>query len=143
MIYTVTFNPAIDYVVSLNGSLVPGEINRAVSEDFQFGGKGINVSNVLRTLGMETTALGFIAGFTGDGLENGLREMGLTTDFIRVEKGMTRINAKIKAAEETEINGMGPMITEKERRKTDRAARSDHAGRHARLLRFDSVLPAR
>ena len=114
MIYTVTFNPAIDYVVSLNGSLVPGEINRAVSEDFQFGGKGINVSNVLRTLGMETTALGFIAGFTGDGLENGLREMGLTTDFIRVEKGMTRINAKIKAAEETENNGMGPMITEKD-----------------------------
>ena len=114
MIYTVTFNPAIDYVVSLNGPLVPGAINRAVSEDFQFGGKGINVSNVLRTLGMETTALGFIAGFTGDGLENGLREMGLTTDFIRVEKGMTRINAKIKAAEETEINGMGPMITEKD-----------------------------
>lgn len=114
MIYTVTFNPAIDYVVRLNGPLVPGEINRAVSEDFQFGGKGINVSNMLRTLGMETTALGFIAGFTGDGLENGLREMGLTTDFIRVEKGMTRINAKIKAAEETEINGIGPMITEKD-----------------------------
>ncbi len=114
MIYTVTFNPAIDYVVRLNGPLVPGEINRAVSEDFQFGGKGINVSNMLRTLGMETTALGFIAGFTGDGLENGLREMGLTTEFIRVEKGMTRINAKIKAAEETEINGMGPMITEKD-----------------------------
>ena len=111
MIYTVTFNPAIDYVVNLNGSLIPGEINRVVSEDFQFGGKGINVSNVLRTLGVETKALGFIAGFTGDGLENGLRAMGLETDFIRVADGMTRINMKVKAAEETEINGMGPMIT--------------------------------
>lgn len=112
MIYTVTFNPAIDYVIRLNGSLMPGEINRVVEEDFQFGGKGINVSNVLRTLGVETKALGFIAGFTGDGLENGLREMGLATDFIRVKKGMTRVNAKVKAAEETEINGMGPTITE-------------------------------
>ena len=63
---------------------------------------------------METKALGFIAGFTGDGLEKGLREMGLTTDFIRVEQGMTRINAKVKAAEETEINGMGPVITEED-----------------------------
>ena len=143
MIYTVTFNPAIDYVVRLNGPLVPGEINRAVSEDFQFGGKGINVSNMLRTLGMETTALGFIAGFTGDGLENGLREMGLTTDFIRVEKGMTRINAKIKAAEETEINGMGPMITEKDMRGSIGSRRKTRSSSQVRFRPACPVTPTR
>lgn len=112
MIYTVTFNPAIDYVVHLDGSFRPGDINRNVSEEYQFGGKGINVSNVLKTLGFDTVALGFVAGFTGDGLENGLREMGLATDFIHVKEGMTRINVKIKAAEESEINGIGPVITD-------------------------------
>lgn len=110
MIYTVTFNPAIDYVVQLPGGLAPGTINRNAAEDFQFGGKGINVSNMLRTLGQETVALGFIAGFTGDSLEKGLEALGLSTRFIRAE-GMTRINVKIKAREETEINGIGPVIT--------------------------------
>lgn len=112
MIYTVTFNPAIDYVVHLSGGLKPGAINRNVSEEYQFGGKGVNVSNVLRALGFDTVALGFVAGFTGDGLENGLREMGLQTDFIHVSEGMTRVNVKVKAAEETEINGIGPTITD-------------------------------
>lgn len=111
MIYTVTFNPAIDYVVHFP-QLRPGEINRNESEEFQFGGKGINVSNVLRTLGFDTVALGFVAGFIGEGFEKGLRQMGLKTDLIHVKEGMTRINVKIKAAEETEINGIGPVITE-------------------------------
>ena len=111
MIYTVTFNPAIDYVVHFD-HLCPGEINRNQSEEFQFGGKGINVSNVLRTLGFDTVALGFVAGFIGEGFEKGLAEMGLKTDLIHVKEGMTRINVKVKAAEETEINGIGPVITE-------------------------------
>ncbi|MBQ9166604.1 MAG: 1-phosphofructokinase [Oscillospiraceae bacterium] len=112
MIYTVTFNPAIDYVVRLEGSLIPGTLNRNRAEEYQFGGKGINVSNVLRTLGLDTVALGFVAGFTGEGLEKGLCEMGLATQFIHLAKGMTRINVKVKADEETEINGMGPVIGE-------------------------------
>lgn len=112
MIYTVTFNPAIDYVVHLNGSLKLGDINRNVQEEYQYGGKGINVSNVLRTLGFDNVALGFVAGFTGQGLEDGLKGMGLQTRFIHVEQGMTRVNVKVKAAEETEINGIGPVITE-------------------------------
>ncbi|MBQ6160396.1 MAG: 1-phosphofructokinase [Oscillospiraceae bacterium] len=111
MLYTVTFNPAIDYVVHFP-QLRPGEINRNESEEFQFGGKGINVSNVLRTLGFDTVALGFVAGFIGEGFEKGLHQMGLKTDLIHVKEGMTRINVKVKAAEETEINGIGPVITE-------------------------------
>lgn len=111
MIYTVTFNPAIDYVVHFP-QLRPGEINRNESEEFQFGGKGINVSNVLRTLGFDTVALGFVAGFIGEGFEKGLTQMGLKNDLIHVREGMTRINVKVKAAEETEINGIGPVITE-------------------------------
>lgn len=116
MIYTVTFNPAIDYVVHFE-HLLPGEINRNESEEFQFGGKGINVSNVLRTLGFDTVALGFVAGFIGEGFEKGLTEMGLKTDLIHVKEGMTRINVKVKAAEETEINGIGPVITEEDMEK--------------------------
>ena len=113
MIYTVTFNPAIDYVVHFD-HLRSGEINRNRSEEFQFGGKGINVSNVLRTLGFDTVALGFVAGFIGDGFEKGLAGMGLKTDLIHVKEGMTRINVKIKADEETEINGIGPVITQED-----------------------------
>lgn len=119
MIYTVTFNPAIDYVVHLD-RLQPGDINRNVSEEFQFGGKGINVSNVLRTLGFDTVALGFVAGFIGEGFEKGLAEMGLRTDLIHVKEGMTRINVKVKAAEETEINGIGPVITEEDMEELNR-----------------------
>ena len=111
MIYTLTLNPAIDYVVQLDGSLTPGAINRSREEAYQFGGKGINVSNVLRALCMDTTALGFIAGFTGRALEQGLRDMGLPTRLIPLAQGYTRINMKVKGAEETEINGAGPVIT--------------------------------
>lgn len=111
MIYTVTFNPAIDYVVQLSHPLMSGKINRNAKEDFQFGGKGINVSNVLKNLGFPNMALGFIAGFTGDALQKGLQDMGLSTQFISVQEGMTRINVKVKADQETEINGLGPGIT--------------------------------
>ena len=114
MIYTVTFNPAIDYVVHLNGPLKQEGINRNASEEYQFGGKGINVSNVLRTLGIESKALGFVAGFTGEGLEKGLQASGLCTDFIHVSEGITRINVKVKAEQEAEINGIGPNITEED-----------------------------
>lgn len=110
MIYTVTLNPAIDYVVRLNGLLAPGAINRSAGEDYQFGGKGINVSNVLRRLGQDTVALGFTAGETGAWLERGVSRMGLDSRFIRLDRGMTRINVKVKGLEETEINGMGPEI---------------------------------
>ena len=111
MIYTVTFNPAIDYVLRVGDSLRVGGLNRTTAEDFQFGGKGINVSGVLKTLGLDSVALGFVAGFTGQALEQGLRQQGLQTDLIHVQQGMTRINVKIKGQEETEINGMGPVIT--------------------------------
>lgn len=111
MIYTVTLNPAIDYVIHVGGALQTGTINRTTAEDFQFGGKGINVSGVLKTLGFPSVALGFVAGFTGKALEQGLQMQGLATDLICVEQGMTRINVKVKGREETEINGMGPVIT--------------------------------
>ena len=109
MIYTVTFNPAIDYVVWLD-RLEPGAINRARQELIQFGGKGINVSVVLGNLGVENRALGFLAGFTGQAVEQGLAEAGVHTDFIRLSQGVTRINVKVKGKEETELNGRGPNI---------------------------------
>ena len=110
MVYTVTFNPALDYVVRVE-NFQPGETNRTASDLVQFGGKGINVSTVLRNLGVDNIALGFLAGFTGQGLDQGLRESGIKTDFIWLEKGLTRINVKIKAGRETEINGRGPDIS--------------------------------
>ena len=109
MIYTVTFNPAIDYVVH-TGGLVLGSVNRASSESMFFGGKGINVSIVLAELGVRSIALGFTAGFTGEAIENGVRAMGIETDFIRLPEGNSRINVKIKSGEETELNGQGPDI---------------------------------
>ena len=112
MIYTVTFNPAIDYVVRLDAPLEVGEVNRAKGEDCVLGGKGINVSGVLAQLGCESVALGFVAGETGAWLERGLAAQGLKTDFVHLENGMTRINVKIKAGQETELNGAGPDIPE-------------------------------
>ena len=109
MIYTVTFNPAIDYVIRLD-ALTPGAINRARQELIQFGGKGINVSTVLGRLGVDSVALGFLAGFTGQALEQELRRAGVRTDFLHLPDGFTRINVKIKAGEETELNGRGPEI---------------------------------
>lgn len=110
MVYTVTFNPAIDYVVKMD-SLTSGSINRTSSEQIYHGGKGINVSVVLKELGVRSKALGFVAGFTGEAIENGLGAMGIETDLVRLPSGNSRINVKIKADEETEINGRGPDIS--------------------------------
>ncbi len=109
MIYTVTFNPAVDYVVN-TGEMKLGSVNRSSSEKIFFGGKGINVSAVLAELGVPSKALGFTAGFTGEAIENGVREMGIDSDFIRLPHGNSRINVKIRAKEETELNGQGPDI---------------------------------
>lgn len=111
MIYTVTFNPAIDYVVHADDVQV-GAVNRSRQEEVYFGGKGINVSVVLHELGLASKALGFVAGFTGEAIEQGLRADGIETDFIHLEKGFSRINVKIKSGEETELNGQGPEIPE-------------------------------
>lgn len=109
MIYTVTFNPAIDYVVKVD-NLLTGEVNRTTSEKLYYGGKGINVSLILNRLGIENIAYGFSAGFTGEAIERGLREHGVKTDFIPLKDGLSRINVKIKSSCETEINGQGPDI---------------------------------
>lgn len=109
MIYTVTLNPSIDYVVHID-RLVSGITNRTKSEEYYFGGKGINVSHVLAELGLDNTALGFVAGFTGEAIENGTKHPRITTDFIHLKEGVSRINVKIKSDEETEINGQGPHI---------------------------------
>ncbi|MBQ8589662.1 MAG: 1-phosphofructokinase [Firmicutes bacterium] len=111
MIYTVTFNTAIDYVVYVS-ELKVGKTNRSQREDVFLGGKGINVSTVLTNLGVETTALGFVAGDTGELVEKGLRERGIPTDFIRLPQGNTRINVKVRGKYETEVNGSGPDIPE-------------------------------
>ena len=109
MVYTVTFNPAIDYVVH-TGEMKLGSTNRSDREEMYFGGKGINVSIVLRELDIHSKALGFTAGFTGEAIEKGLVEMGIDTDFVHLKNGNSRINVKIKSAEETELNGQGPDI---------------------------------
>ena len=113
MIYTVTLNPAIDYVMRAN-SINLGETNRASGEELHLGGKGINVSAVLRELDEESTALGFVGGFTGEYLENGLKSLGIKTDFVHISSGITRINVKLKSTLETEINAKGPSVTEDE-----------------------------
>lgn len=109
MIYTVTFNPAIDYVMHPQ-SVVTGAVNRSAGEDVYFGGKGLNVSYVLKELGIPSKALGFTAGFTGAVIEQLAQEAGIDTDLIWLSSGMSRINVKLRADEETEINGRGPDI---------------------------------
>ena len=109
MIYTITMNPALDYIIETD-HFETGTINRIREEHLYAGGKGINVSMILRELGMDSTALGFAAGFTGKALIEALRQKGINADLIEVEEGMTRINVKLKAQEETEINGIGPKI---------------------------------
>jgi len=111
MIYTVTFNPSLDYIVRLD-SFTAGEINRVNYEQVLGGGKGINVSIVLKNLGHDSTALGFVAGFTGEEIKRQLKEFGVTSDFVQLEQGFSRINVKAKAEKETEINGQGPDISE-------------------------------
>lgn len=109
MIYTVTFNPSLDYIVNVPG-FTCGRVNRTREEKIFPGGKGINVSMVLKNLGYENTALGFYAGFTGNELKRLVEEKGICADFIPVAEGMSRINVKIRGDEESEINGQGPAI---------------------------------
>lgn len=110
MIYTITFNPSIDYMVSVDHFKL-GTVNRTSQEYLLPGGKGINVSIVLHNLGIDSTALGFIAGFTGKEIENRVtNDFGVQCDFIDVENGYSRINFKLKSDEESEVNGNGPMI---------------------------------
>lgn len=111
MVYTVTFNPAVDYIVHTK-QLIAGATNRSDSEEIYFGGKGINVSIVLSELGIKSKALGFVAGFTGEAIENGVAEKGIDADFVHLNEGFSRINVKIKSGEETELNGQGPKITD-------------------------------
>lgn len=112
MIYTVSFNPSLDYILDVP-SFDTGKVNRASAEKIFPGGKGINVSIVLHNLGIDNRALGFVAGFTGEVLEKFMEEKGVDTDFIRLEEGMTRINVKLRSDEESEINGKGPVIGER------------------------------
>lgn len=113
MFYTLTLNPALDYIMRLP-AVAEGATNRAATTSLHFGGKGINVSLVLLELGVESTALGFVAGFTGDALTAYLTDKGIRADFIRLSEGLTRINVKLKTPEgaypETEINAAGPAI---------------------------------
>lgn len=109
MIYTVTFNPALDYVMTVD-KLQFGDINRTNSEQIYYGGKGINVSAILTRLGIENTALGFLAGFSGERLEEMLNDDGIHHDFVKLKQGYTRINVKIKAEKELDMNANGPTI---------------------------------
>ncbi len=111
MIYTVTFNPSLDYIVRVEDFKV-GQVNRTYYEQMLPGGKGINVSIVLKNLGHDSTALGFMAGFTGREIMDELKGFGIGTDFIEVKEGISRINLKMKSNEESEINGQGPKITD-------------------------------
>ncbi|MCI5647965.1 MAG: 1-phosphofructokinase [Fusicatenibacter sp.] len=111
MIETVTFNPSLDYIVSVE-DFRPGRTNRTSSELILPGGKGINVSTVLKNLGIESMALGFIAGFTGQEIVRRVEDMGVQSDFITLKEGMSRINLKLKSIDGTEINGCGPAISE-------------------------------
>ena len=111
MIYTVTFNPSLDYIVSVDDFKL-GLTNRTSSELILPGGKGTNVSTVLKNLGFESTALGFVAGFTGNEIVKRLNDMGIKSDFISIENGISRINLKLKSIDGTEINGAGPDISD-------------------------------
>lgn len=115
MIYTVTFNPSLDYSIRIE-DFKTGVLNRTSYEEVRVGGKGVNVSIVLHDLGVENVALGFIAGFTGDQIESGMQQLGCTTSFIHLPGGFSRINVKLAGQEEdlTEMNGMGPAVSKEE-----------------------------
>lgn len=113
MIYTITFNPALDYIIRVPG-YTEGAVNRTDDEKILAGGKGINVSTVLKNLGYNNTALGFVSGFTGNVITEMLNGLGVKSDFIQIDNGFSRINVKIKAEKETEINGQGPRIEKKD-----------------------------
>lgn len=116
MVYTVTFNPSLDYIVSVEGFQL-GKTNRTAKEQMLPGGKGINVSTVLKNLGIPNIALGFSAGFTGEEIKRRVEEMGLASDFINLQNGYSRINVKMKDFDGTEINGQGPDISPAETEK--------------------------
>ena len=109
MIYTVTFNPSLDYIASCDDFIL-GQTNRTTKEIIYPGGKGINVSIVLRNLGLDTTALGFLAGFTGDEIKRLILKEGIKNEMIEVDNGFSRINIKLRSTKESELNGMGPSI---------------------------------
>ena len=109
MIYTITFNPSLDYIMHVD-CFEEGETNRSKQEEIYPGGKGLNVSTILSRLNLETTALGFVAGFTGEEIVKELKERGFKCDLCQLENGLSRINVKMKGAKETEINGSGPDI---------------------------------
>ena len=110
MINTITLNPSLDYIVKVD-DFKAGHVNRTYEENIYPGGKGINVSIVLKNLGVKNRALGFVAGFIGEEIEKLVADHGVDSDFIKLEKGMSRINVKLKSKEESEINGMGPDIS--------------------------------
>lgn len=110
MIYTVTFNPSLDYIVTVQDFQL-GMTNRTESEKLLPGGKGINISIVLKNLGLENTALGFVAGFTGKEIVKRVEELGVNAEFIKIEQGISRINVKLPSIDGTEINGAGPEIS--------------------------------
>lgn len=113
MFYTVTLNPALDYILQVDDFGI-GKINRTKTEKILPGGKGLNVSIVLKNLEIDTVAIGFIAGFTGDELRKQMEQKGVKTEFIKVQNGITRINVKISSNQETALNGIGPDIDEKD-----------------------------
>lgn len=109
MIYTLTYNPSIDYLVTVD-RLEIGKLNRMRKASYLYGGKGVNVSQVLKELGIDNTALGFVAGFTGREIEEGLQKLGINTDFVHLPEGHSRINVKFYGIEETEVNAPGPFV---------------------------------
>ena len=138
MIYTVTLNPSIDYIVSVPDFRL-GATNRTSSEIIYPGGKGINVSLVLKNFGIDSIALGFTAGFTGDEIIRLLSEKGIRTDFIKVENGASRINVKLRGTEETEINGAGPGYSDNDITKL--YEKLDHLGSEDYLILAGSIPP--
>ncbi len=112
MVYTITLNPALDYVMEMS-EFCTGKINLSNKENIFPGGKGINVSFILNELGIDSTALGFVAGFSGEEIERLIKEKGISCDFIKLERGNSRINVKLRHSAETDINAAGPEIDEK------------------------------
>lgn len=113
MIYTITFNPSLDYIMDVD-NFEEGKTNRSFAEYIYSGGKGINVSIMLRNLGLDSVAFGFIAGFTGEEIQRQLAEANCQTDFIKLKKGISRINIKLRSGKESEINAIGPIIENEE-----------------------------
>ena len=138
MIYTVTMNPSIDYIVYMD-AFVSGMTNRTTGESYEIGGKGVNVSRVLAELELPSTVLGFTAGFTGDAIETELREQSIHAEWIRLDKGVSRINIKMKADRESELNGQGPPVSEQEWERL--AAKTDVMGEGDTLVLAGSIPP--